>query len=336
MSRVKVAILDTGIDSKHDYLKENIIGGRSFILNDKNILIGDEYSDDNGHGSSCASLIKKEFKDIDIFAIKILDSQGRSNVQVLEEALKFILKTDIRLINLSLSINENKFQSDLYSICKELFLNGKIIVSSLANRCKSSYPCVFDNVIGVKGFILENKDSFWYNKNYDIQCVIDNNSYLSCSLNNSYQLFGKSNSQATARLTGKIAKVMSKYPKIELEGLNKELESLALKNRWSESDLLSSKRYYDNKVEPYDSDNYILKSVKETLKEVLKIDDKSEDIYDYNLFSNRVGLNDHNCFNVIRKMEEKFNIKIEYINVSRYDFVSVHTLTKLVELNINE
>ncbi|MCC0763553.1 hypothetical protein IR151_11145 [Clostridioides sp. ES-S-0006-03] len=83
---------------------------------------------------------------------------------------------------------------------------SRVKVAILDTGIDIKHDYLKENIIGEMSFIL--KDSFWYNKDYDIQCVIDNNSYLSCSLNNSYQLFGKSNSQATARLTGKTAKVM--------------------------------------------------------------------------------------------------------------------------------
>ena len=90
--------------------------------------------------------------------IKVLDKYGRTNIQILEEALKSLIDKDIDIINLSLSVVKSEMVGDLYKICEELNKKGKILVCSLANGFNESYPAVFDNVIGVKGFILGDKD----------------------------------------------------------------------------------------------------------------------------------------------------------------------------------
>ncbi|KIE44923.1 subtilase family protein [Clostridium argentinense CDC 2741] len=332
--KVKVAILDTGIDKDHDYLKDNISGGISFESDDNYVILSDKYDDNNGHGTACASIIKREFKDIEIFAVKVLDKDGRTNIQILEESLKYLLNTNIRLINLSLSVIESEMVQDLYKICSELKKQGKIIVCSLANGFEESYPAIFDNVIGVKGFILEDENTFWYNRDFRIQCIIDNNSYINCDINNSYKLFGKCNSQSAAKLTGKIANILLKEPDITFELLEEKLEFLARRNKWDKKELLASKRYPDYKEGLYKRDNSILIDTANIVKEVLNIDKNDNRLYEYSLLSNKVGLNYDNCFKVIKKLEENFDIKFDYMNISRYDFVSINVLTHLVEKNI--
>lgn len=241
--KIKVAVVDTGIDTHHDYLKNNIVGGVSFASKDGYIIESENYEDQNGHGTACASIIKKEFEDVEIFVVKALDNLGRTNIQILEESLKYILGTDIKIINLSLSVMESELVKDLYQICEDLKNEGKIIICSVANGFELSYPAQFDNVIGVRGFILEDENSIWYNKNYEIQSIVDNNSYLSCDINNSYKLFGKCNSQAAAKLTGIIANLLYKSPDMRLEDINKKLEKLCRKNNWTMKDLQASKRY---------------------------------------------------------------------------------------------
>ena len=80
-NKIKVALVDTGIDINHEYLKNNIIGGISICENKYGeIELSDDYNDENGHGTRCASLIKKEFPDVQLFIIKAFDKAGRSNV----------------------------------------------------------------------------------------------------------------------------------------------------------------------------------------------------------------------------------------------------------------
>ena len=328
-NKVKAVLMDTGVDKNHEYLKDNIIGGMSFSCDDEYITADDNYEDENGHGTSCASVIKREFKDVEIFAVKVLDEKGRTNIQILEEALKYFLDKNFRLINLSLSVIENEEVEDLYGICGKLKEKGKIIVCSLANGFEKSYPASFDNVIGVKGFILEDENSFWYSKDKDIQCIMDNNPYMNCKPGNSYALFGKCNSQAAGKLTGKIARMLSEEPEMTFESLNDKLEIMARRNNWTERDLQASKRYPDFKKNLYDKNSPILLKTADAVKEALKLD-KSDGIYEYGLFSRKIGLTYDNCFEVLKKLEGEFNIKFDYPNISRYDFISIETLTDLV------
>lgn len=61
-NKVKVAVLDTGIDKEHDYLKDNLVGGIAFECMHDYIFISDKFDDEDGHGTACASIIKKEYE----------------------------------------------------------------------------------------------------------------------------------------------------------------------------------------------------------------------------------------------------------------------------------
>ncbi|HBF2787054.1 TPA: S8 family serine peptidase [Clostridioides difficile] len=329
-NKIKVAVLDTGIDKNHDFLRESIVGGISFKTKNGYIMITEDYEDKNGHGTSCSSIIKREFNNVELFIVKVLDDFGNSNIQVLEEGLKFVLNTDVKIVNLSLSVLGNKSIEDLYSICERLKQKGKIIVCSVENGFESSYPAQFDNVIGVRGFVLERESAIWYNKDYRIQCVMDNNSYLCCDLNNSYKLFGKSNSQSAAKLTGKIAEILYRFPNINLEDLSEKLEKLSMRNHWTEKDLERSKRFPE--IQQYDkSINYkLVKDLINILKNELNITESIDDVHDIILFNDYVGLNDNNCFNILKKIENNFNLKFDYMSISRYDLISIYSLMHLV------
>ncbi|WHE08206.1 hypothetical protein PGH24_05555 [Thermoanaerobacterium thermosaccharolyticum] len=41
---------------------------------------------ENGHGTSCASTIKREFNDVEIFVVKVLGKDGRTNRQIFKDA----------------------------------------------------------------------------------------------------------------------------------------------------------------------------------------------------------------------------------------------------------
>ncbi|CEN23292.1 serine protease [[Clostridium] sordellii] len=332
--KIKVAILDTGIDLNHEYLKNNIIEGFGFTCTDDDyIKINTNYEDDNGHGTACASIVKNEFNNVEFIVIKVLDKYGRTNIQILEEALKILVEKDIDIINLSLSVMKSEMVKDLYNICEDLTNKGKIIVCSLANGFNESYPAIFDNVIGVKGFTLEDEDFFWFNRDKKIQCVIDNNPYFQCHLNNTYNLFGKSNSQAAAKFTGKIARIMSESNNINFNNIYDTLEKLAQRTVWEEQDLDTSKRYPNFKQDLYKRDNPILIKTAQSVTKVLQIEEEIS-LYNYSLFNKHLGLTYDKCFELLKDLENIFKFKFKYLEISRDDFLSIYTLTELVEKNL--
>lgn len=333
--KIKIAIVDTGIDKNHDYLKDNIIGGIALESTDDYITLSENYEDENGHGTLCASIIKNEFENAEFFIVKALNKQGKTNIQILEEALKYLLSVDINIINLSLSVIESELVKDLYKICENLKNQEKIIVCSVANGFEYSYPAKFNNVIGVRGFILENENAFWYNQDYDIECIMDNNSYLRCDINNSYKLFGKCNSQAAAKLTGKIANILSKKPSIKIEDLNAMLSKIAVRNYWTLNDLESSKRYPNFKNNKNYINEDILICIVNTIRDVLHINKDDNILYECSLFNKYVGLDYDNCFEVIKRLEERFNINLDYMKISRDDFISIYTLSELIDNKLN-
>lgn len=212
-----------------------------------------------------------------------------------------------------------------------MFRKGKIIVCSLANDFDLSYPAMFNNVIGVRGFTLDGDDSFWYNKKYDVQCVMDSNSYISCDINNSYRLPPKCNSYLSAKLTGKIAKILSEKPGITISDLNDKLESLATRNHWNSCDFDECSRIVNFKLDLYDKENALLMKVADVVRDCLDIEDNNEKLFKGSLFNKEIGLVYDNCFNLLKKLEYRFDIKFNYMDISKYDLVSIYTLTELVE-----
>lgn len=330
-NRVKVAVVDTGVNRNHEYLKENIIDGVEFKEDNDYILITDNFEDENGHGTHCASVIKKEYEDVDLYIVKILNKDGNTNIQILEEALKHLQNIDANIINLSLSVMKSELVKDLEVICETLKKQGKVIICSVANEFETSFPASFKSVIGVRGFILENENALWYNKTYGIQCIVDNNSYLSCDLNNNYKLFGKCNSYAAAKLTGKVAKIISRFGYINETLLDKELIKLSTKKIWSEKDLEVSKRYPESIEILNNTNQIILDKVSQIINKVNCTNKTIEELCNYSLF-NIVG--EENYFEIIKCVEKELNLKFDYLKISRYDLISIYTLLDLINRNI--
>ncbi|MBU5307099.1 S8 family serine peptidase [Clostridioides mangenotii] len=333
-NNVKVAILDTGIYRYHDYLKDSKISGISYECIHNYIFETDNYVDDNSHGTACASIIKKEYNNVEVMSVKVLNKFGDSNLDIIEEGLHFILDSDIRLVLMNISVNDRIDIKRLNDICWKLYENGKIIICPTDNTKSDSFPAIFSNVIGVKGSILNEEDIFWYNEKAKVQCIIDFSPRMVCNIDNTYNLSDSSNSYAAAKLTGIIAKILSNDPMMSFKSLNKKLEIMSKRNRWLNKDLKEVHRYPDFKVGIYGIDNQLFLDVVDIIKEFLKIPKKDNFIYECSLFNKYIGLNRMNSYCLLRRLEEYFGINFDFMSIKRHDLVSIYTVTELVERHL--
>lgn len=228
-------------------------------------------------------------------------------------------------------IRENR----LRKLCMELERQGKILICTLANGVSKSYPANYQSVIGVKGFILEDEKSFWFNRKKHIQAVVDNNPYLLRNEQQQYQLFGKCNSFSTAKFSGIVSKIMQKNDIGDKHEIEDILEKNSRRNKWCKKHFIASKRFPEFK--PRNDYNYMLvHRIAWLIMEYLHLNG-TDVLYEHSLFDSHIGLNYTNAFGLLQKIEQEINIKIiDYTKISRYDFYSVYTLVSLVEKYLGE
>lgn len=93
---VTVAVLDTGIESSHEMLKNRVVGGRDFTGSGN-------WNDGNGHGTHVAGIIADcTNNNVKIMPIKVLDNKGRGKVSNIGAAIKYAVDNGAEIINLSL------------------------------------------------------------------------------------------------------------------------------------------------------------------------------------------------------------------------------------------
>lgn len=342
INKIKVALVDTGIDINHEYLKNNIIGGISIYENEYGeIELSNDYNDDNGHGTRCASLIKKEFPDVQLFVIKVFDETGRSNLRVFEYAMKYILNLDVNIVNLSLSFflhnNSKDKLENIHNICEKLKEQNKIIIASEVNSngdelIGESYPSAWDSVIGVKGFILEDKKDFWYDKNKKVQCLIDNEPSFSCVNGNTYGLAYRSNSLSTAKLSGIVSKIMNNYNIKTFKEVEDILIKDAKRTEWSEENLIRSFRYPkegNKNLKFYRGKD--IKNVWRILEKILDIKINLVDLESKSLFNPQIGLEYEHCFEFVKELERQFKVSIDYMELTRNNFWDIYNVIEMID-----
>ena len=145
-----VAIIDGGITSglfSIDALKFDVYVTRFRLVCNKSII----QTSASLHGSVVAGIIKKYAPKADICSIQIFkDSTMRTSCRMLVSAMKWCLKMNIPIINLSLgTIDPDDFKI-VNKITDKLLENGQIIVAACKRDGSYGLPAMHPGVIGVR------------------------------------------------------------------------------------------------------------------------------------------------------------------------------------------
>lgn len=335
MNKTKIAIIDSGIDINNSYLLRHVKSGKSFILDSASgeVIEKNDIEDNHGHGTACTYTILRRNENVEIIPIKILDESEKTSSKCLLEALRFLAKTDVKLINISLSTINFDYKNEFFKICDKLVLEKKIIVASMDNRYINSLPSILPNVIGVRGKNLSFTDDYWYNPEKDIQCICDNEPILVPSIRNGKLEFFGHNSKAAAVMSANISKLLNIDNNLTFFQLNHLLYKGAIKNDWTDEDLR------DIRLEKHMVES---KSLKKDLKQKADVlcnliidtyDSSIEDIsfiYKHSLFNNFTKMNKQNFYYLIYAIENEFNIRLNYDRISLKAFDSIYSLLDIV------
>lgn len=129
---VKVAILDTGIDTNNKLYKNRTI---DLGLNLSNSGEKNSIYDDNGHGSRMAEIITQNTNNnIKIVPIKIANNEGKATILNTYLAIQNAINNNVDVINISMNTNATTMSSMLSSIINEATEKGIVVVTAAGNE----------------------------------------------------------------------------------------------------------------------------------------------------------------------------------------------------------
>lgn len=209
---IGIGLIDSGIDKS-----SNLINTK-FIVD----LFKEESNNDVflKHGTFCAHLLQKNAPNAIIYDLKVFDKKLITSSKKIINAITLCIENNIKLINLSLSVNDPNYYYEFKEICDEAFKKRLIIVASADNIGRVCLPAYLNNVIGV-GIAQVDENDFIFR---DEPIQIYANGYLKYNENGDNQ----ATSFATARMTGIIANILVENPYIDYTDLVSILKSKAL------------------------------------------------------------------------------------------------------------
>ena len=197
-SEVIVAVIDTGINTEHEALEENIWFNRNEVLNeiddDNNGYVDDLYgwnfvSNNNqiaeteiSHSTAVAGLIIGDGKvkgiassaPVKIMSLEVLDDYGESyEISSLIQAIKYAENNGASICNCSFGLEE--YSTELYEVMKASNMLFIVSAGNSSKGCslnkKEYYPATFDldNMIVVSA--CDEDGNPWIHSNYGSEIV---------------------------------------------------------------------------------------------------------------------------------------------------------------------
>lgn len=241
---ITVAVVDTGIQFNHPFLKDNLIStkgsfsGRNYGVDFSTKRPSKTPNDTHGHGTHVAGIVKSIFPEVKILALKYYNpmASGQANLDSTIKALEYAVDQNVDIINYSGGGPEPS--SKELAVLKKAERKGILIIAAAGNeksnidrKRNAYYPASYglSNIITVAAHdrnLNLISASNWGKRSVDIAAP---GLRIKSAIPGNGAGYMTGTSQATAFVTGVVALVKSQYPEFNYQQVRNIIISSSLK-----------------------------------------------------------------------------------------------------------
>src|SRR6266550_4746212 len=229
---VRVAIVDSGIDTEHPDLKGKVRESVEAVAEDGKIDFHPSTSGDQaGHGTACAGIISSVAPDAELYSVKVLGPNASGSGDMFLVGLDYAIKQKFHVINLSLGTTKRDYFGPLHDLLDRAYHAGCIVVAAANNLPYPSYPSIFSSsIVSVVKRAGGDPFNFGYRYGHVIELVAPGVEVKTTWPGGGYrQLTG--NSFACPYIVGIIALLMEGYPNLTPFQVKSILFTIAKRNQ---------------------------------------------------------------------------------------------------------
>ncbi len=229
---VRVAIVDSGIDTEHPDLKGKVRESVEAVAEDGKINFHPSTSGDQaGHGTACAGIITSIAPNSEIYSVKVLGPNASGSGDMFLVGLDYAIKQKFQVINLSLGTTKREYFGPLHDLLDRAYHAGCIVVAAANNLPYPSYPSIFSSsIVSVVKRAGGDPFNFGYRYGHVIELVAPGVEVKTTWPGGGYrQLTG--NSFACPYIVGIIALLMEGYPNLTPFQVKTILYAIAKRNQ---------------------------------------------------------------------------------------------------------
>jgi subtilisin family serine protease len=210
---VRVCIVDSGIEPGHP-LVGAVASSHAVVDHDGEVTVAKvEPGDEFGHGTACASIIRRVAPESELHSVRVLGKGGAGAGDALIAGLSWAVDQGFDVINLSLSTPRTKFRDVLRDLADEAYFKGSVIVASAHNARVESFPWRFSSVISVGSHAEDNMSMVLYNPEPPVEFFARGQAVPVAGLGGGTTT-NTGNSFATPYISGLCALILGKHPRM--------------------------------------------------------------------------------------------------------------------------
>jgi len=212
---ITVAVVDSGVDAAHP-----AVGAvdRAIALQwdreTQSVTTAEgPHEDLFGHGTACAGIIRRAAPDATLWSVRVLGSRLTGKGVVFAAGVRWAIAQGARVVNLSLSTGKEEYFGLFHEIADEAAFAGVVLVCASNNVPALTYPAQFSSVISVAAH--DGQDPFVLDANpappvdFGAPGIDVEVPWLSGA-----SIVATGNSFAAPHVTGLVARMLSKHPRL--------------------------------------------------------------------------------------------------------------------------
>jgi subtilisin family serine protease len=230
-ARVKVAVIDSGVDAGHPALGGPLAGYVAFRQQPDGQLVADTqpHVDTYGHGTACAGIIKSLAPDCELYSVKVLGA-GFGQGSILAAGLSWAIDNGMQVCNLSLGTTKQDYYAVLHRLADLAYFRNVALVTAANNRPVPSFPSTYASVLSVAAGTDTDPLHFYYNPAPPMEFGAPGIDVRVPWLDGSW-LTTTGNSYAAPHVCGIVARILAKHPGLTVFQLKTVLRALAVNVR---------------------------------------------------------------------------------------------------------
>jgi subtilisin family serine protease len=216
-SGARVCVVDSGIEAGHPDVGE-VADALTVSVDSTGLARAeqDEVGDVSGHGTACASIIRRLAPDCELTSMRVLTrgkhgSKGAGLDMV--AGLTWAIEERFDVIALSLSTTRSKYSTMLYEMADRAYFNGAMIVASAHNMPVESYPWRYAAVVSVGSHEGQDPMTFYCNPTPPVEFFAPGVD-VEVAWAEGSRIRATGNSFAAPHISGILALIRSKHPEL--------------------------------------------------------------------------------------------------------------------------
>ncbi|TDD04288.1 serine protease [Nonomuraea deserti] len=210
---VRVCVVDSGVEDGHELVGQ-LAGAYSVEPGPEGSprVVPDNRGDSSGHGTACASVIRRFAPGCELVSVRVLGGFFGSS-ENLVTALRWVIDNGFDVVNLSLSTSKRTFGTVLRELTDDAYFNRTLIVASAHNMKVESFPWRFSSVVSVGSHAEADPWLYYYNPAPPVEFYAGGVN-VPVAWKGGARTLCSGNSFATPRMAGICALILSKYPEL--------------------------------------------------------------------------------------------------------------------------